>query len=140
MDTGSNLYSTTYRGGTYGKDGDGVGGTVFKIAAAVLAAAPAQLNFGNVVAPGTSKPKKVTLINKGTRPAQISNLTTAAPFAITDSANTCSGQTIAPKKNCSFEVEFAPTTVGKVTDGSIDVTYDGTSPAVVLQGNGIAPK
>jgi len=35
-------------------------------------------------------------------------------------------------------VDFAPTTVANVTGGSIDVTYNGMSPAVTLEGNGIA--
>lgn len=31
-----------------------------------------------------------------------------------------------------------PTTVGAVTDGSIDVTYNGSNPAVRLEGSGVA--
>jgi hypothetical protein len=54
------------------------------------------------------------------------------------SADACSGQTIAPKKKCAFEVEFAPATVANVTGGSIDVTYNGSSPAMSLNGTGIA--
>jgi hypothetical protein len=94
-----------------------------------------------MVAPATSKAKKVTLTNKGTVGvgAQISTITATAPFTIAGGANTCSGQTIAPKKTCSFFVEFVPTTVGKET-GSIAVTYNGTSPAVVLKGNGIGAR
>ena len=140
MDTHGNLFGTSQHGGAdpdllFGFKGFG---TVFEIEA-VVSAAPAELNFGNVAAPGTSKPKKVTLTNKDTFPARISTVTATAPFTIASSRNTCSGETIAPKKTCSFEVEFAPTTVGEAT-GSIDVTYNGTSPAVALTGNGIAGK
>jgi hypothetical protein len=143
MDTSGNLYGTAGTGGAYGEPGGY--GTVFEIStgsqpvSTVLAASPAQLNFGNVAAAKTSKPKKVTLSNKGTLAAMISNVTATAPFTIAGGANTCSGQTIAPKKTCSFYVEFAPTTVANVT-GSINVTYNGTSPAVVLKGNGIAAR
>ena len=132
MDTSGNLFGTTEHGGTHNTAG---GGTVFEISS-VLTGSPASLNFGEVAAPGTSKPKKVTLINKGSPAAHISNVSATAPFKIASAANTCSGQIIAPKKHCSFEVEFAPTSVGDVTDGSIDVTYNGASPAVALAGNG----
>lgn len=103
-----------------------------------LTASPAALNFRNVDATGVSKPKKVKLTNKGTASAQVTGVTVSAPFMIGGGSNTCSGMTIAPKKSCSFSIEFAPTTVGNVSGGSIDVTYNGTSPAVALQGAGIA--
>jgi hypothetical protein len=93
------------------------------------------LNFGKLDATSTSKPKKVTLTNKGTLPAQISTVTATAPFTIAGGADTCSGQSIALKGTCSFEVEFAPTSVANVT-GSIAVTYNGSSPAILLVGNG----
>ena len=133
-DPRGNYYGTTSRGG----DPDVGAGTVFEISS-VLTASPTKLNFGNVAAPGTSKPKKVKLTNKGTIPAHISTVTATAPFTIAGGANTCSGQIIAPKKTCTFAVEFAPTAVESAS-GSIDVTYNGTSPAVALTGNGIAPK
>jgi len=95
------------------------------------------LKFGNVAATGTSKPKKVTLTNQGTAAAQIANVTRIAPFMIASSGNTCTGRTIAPKKTCSFEVEFAPKTLGPAS-GSFYVIYNGTSPASALTGDGMA--
>ena len=134
VDTSSNLYGTTNLGGPMSN------GTVFEIVTrTVLTASPAKVNFGNIDTNGTSKPKKVTLTNKGTIGAVISNVTATAPFMIASSANTCSGKTLAANKTCSFEVEFAPTEVAAAT-GGIDVTYDGTSPTVALEGNGIAMK
>lgn len=50
----------------------------------------------------------------------------------------CSSQTIAPKGKCSFSLMFTPTTVAKGISGSVDVTYNGTTPAVTLKGNGTA--
>jgi hypothetical protein len=70
----------------------------------------------------------------------ISDVTATAPFKLGGGNNTCSGKTIAPNKTCSFDVEFAPTMVGEVTGGSIDVAYNGSSPVVALKGNGIALK
>jgi sugar lactone lactonase YvrE len=102
-----------------------------------LSAAPALLNFGNVDATGTSKPKKVTLRNNGGFAAQISTVTVSAPFTLAGGQNTCT-ESIAPKKTCSFEVEFAPAMVGSVTGGSVRVTYNGLSPVVTLGGDGVA--
>jgi len=101
-----------------------------------LSASPTTIKFGSVDATGTSKPKKVTLNNKGTNAAVIGSVTATPPFEIAG-ADTCAGQTIAAKKKCSFEVEFAPATPNAVTGGSIDVSYNGTSPAVSLSGIGV---
>ncbi len=79
----------------------------------------------------------MTLTNKGTARGAITTVTATAPFTIAGGPNTCTGSTIAPKKTCSFEVEFAPIT-SEPRRGSIDVTYNGTSPAVALRGTGIA--
>jgi len=139
LDGGGNLFGTAANGGAFAGKFFGEGGTVFEIPTrTVLTASMAQLNFGNLVAPGTSKPKKVTLTNQGTLPAQISRVTATAPFKIAAGANTCSGKAPAPKRTCSFEVEFAPTTVSNDDAGSVDVTYNGASPLVTLVGNGIA--
>ncbi len=100
-----------------------------------LTAAPSTVNFGKVDATATSKPKKVKLTNKGNAAAQISAITATSPFTIGGSGNSCAGQSIAPKKNCSFEVEFAPAVVETAVHGSIEVTYNGASPSVALEGN-----
>ncbi len=103
-----------------------------------LAAAPAAIKFGNVDATGTSKPEKVTLTNKGTTAAVIGSVTATPPFVVAGGENTCSGQSIEPKKKCSFEVEFAPATPGAVSNATIEVAYNGASPAMSLSGTGIA--
>lgn len=101
---------------------------------ASLTAAPSKVNFGKVDATAASKPKKVKLTNKGNAVAQISAITATSPFTIGGGGNTCAGQSIAPKKNCSFEVEFAPEVAGQASNGSIEVAYNGTSPSVALEG------
>jgi len=65
-------------------------------------------------------------------------VTATAPFAIASAADTCSGKSIAAKKKCELEVEFAPATPGIVSDHTVDVTYNGASPKVSLSGAGIA--
>jgi hypothetical protein len=104
----------------------------------LLVASHATVNFGKVDATGTSKAQKVTLTNKGTVSASISNITAAASFAIAATGNTCTGHSIAPKKNCSFGIEFTPATAEEVNNGSIAVSYNGTSPMITLTGDGVA--
>ncbi len=103
-----------------------------------LSAAPAKLSFGSVDATATSKPKKVTLTNKGAIAAVIGSVSATPPFAIASGGDTCSGKNIAAKKTCSFDVEFSPSTPGVVSDQTITVTYNGTSPTMSLSGTGIA--
>jgi hypothetical protein len=78
----------------------------------------------------------VKLTNTGTNPAQLSDVTVASPFTILSKADKCSGHSLAPKRACAFSVEFAPTTAGSVSDGSIYVPYNGPSPSLILSGNG----
>jgi uncharacterized repeat protein (TIGR03803 family) len=134
-DVHGNLYGSA-GGGTYG------GGVAFEVSTATtLTASPKSLNFGKVDVTTTSKPKRVTLANRGKFPALISGVAVVPPFAftITSAANTCSGETLAPKKTCSFEVEYTPTTVGEVDGAFAGVFYNGTSPLVALKGIAIAP-
>ena len=101
---------------------------------AMLSAAPATLNFGNLLANHTSAPKTVTLTNKGNLAAQIAGVTVPAPFKIAGGANTCAGETINPDGTCSFDVEYAPTIAGSASQASVEVTYNGTSPAITVDG------
>jgi hypothetical protein len=96
------------------------------------------LNFGNVNATGTSKPKKVTLVNRGTVSADLVSVSATAPFAVAPASDTCSSHTVVAKGRCSFDLVFMPTSVAPSTGGSVDVIYNGTSPAVTLKGNGTA--
>jgi len=108
------------------------------VTATTLTAAPKTIDFGSVDATATSKPKKVTLTNKGTTAALIETVTAPPPFAIAGGKDTCSRQIIAPATKCSFYVEFEPAIPGVVSDQTINVTYNGTSPKVSLSGTGIA--
>jgi uncharacterized repeat protein (TIGR03803 family) len=151
-DTG-NFFGTTTYGGT--PDTFFGNGTIFEITSGgpatptptpsstptptptQLSASPATLKFQNTFATGTSKPKKVTLTNKGTADAQIGSLARNAPFIIAGGPNSCANANIAPKGKCSFYVEFAPTSPASVSGKSIYVTYNGVSPALDLSGSGV---
>ena len=108
------------------------------VATTTLSAAPAELNFGKVDATGISHARKITLINRGKVAAAIANVLVNGPFSIANGSDTCTGQTIAPKKKCSFEMVFLPPTPTSAQSGSIDVVYNGARPTISMSGNGIA--
>jgi hypothetical protein len=61
----------------------------------------------------------------------------SVPFQVASSGNTCSGALLAPKKKCSFAMEFAPSMASVSSNGSIDVVYNGASPSINLVGDAI---
>ena len=87
---------------------------------------------------GTSKPKKVTLTNKNSPAAYLRRDRDRAVHDCRRPQHLL-GRDHRAEKSCSFEVEFAPTKVGDAS-GGIEVTYDGTSPSVNLEGNGVAAR
>jgi hypothetical protein len=92
------------------------------------------LGFGNQAVGTTSATRKVTLANTGTATLTITSITTAAPFAET---NTC-GSSVKAGKNCAISVTFSPTKTGVAT-GAITITDNATnSPQTVsLTGSGV---
>ncbi len=102
----------------------------------VVIASPATVNFGTIDATGTSNVKKVALINQGPAIATIESVAATPPFAIVGE-DTCTGQSIGLKRKCSFAVEFLPVIPNAVSGGSINVTYNGASPATSLNGIGV---
>jgi uncharacterized repeat protein (TIGR03803 family) len=112
-----NFYGTTNLGGAYG------GGTVFtlSVSPATVSVSPAKMNFDKVDTTGISKPKKLTLNNKGNEPTTIGQLSAPASFTIT--GDTCSNTTLASKEECTVAVAFAPVgTVGSVSE-TLDIPY-----------------
>jgi hypothetical protein len=83
-----------------------------------------QVPFGSVQQ-GASSDQTITIANQGTADLVISTIASAnsltAPFSI--SADTCSGQTIAPAGSCTLTVRFAPTGTGSFTD-NFDIPSD----------------
>lgn len=108
-----NFYGTTYYGGSNND------GSVFefsgstRIPTPTLKASPDRISFGKVDATGVSKARKVTVINASKSASavigtisMIGTNSPAAPFAIVAGSDHCSGQTLAPKKTCTFELSF----------------------------------
>ncbi len=100
-----------------------------------------QLAFGSVTQ-GSSSDQTVTVTNSGSANLVISTIaaanTVTAPFSIT--ADTCSGQTIAPAGTCTLTVRFAPAGTGSFTDSFDIPSNDPDTPTVTfsLSGTGTA--
>ncbi|MDA3935195.1 MAG: choice-of-anchor D domain-containing protein [Gammaproteobacteria bacterium] len=107
-----------------------------------LGLAPASLAFGNVTVGQTSPAQTVSLSNTGSADLIVGSLVlsgdNAADFAL--AADNCSGQTLAPAANCSFDVTLTPNATGMLA-AQVDVPSDATtSPDIVpLSGTGVQP-
>lgn len=75
---------------------------------AQLVVEPAALDFGKVKVGESSGPKRVTVRNTGSGPADIGTVTAAAPFA--PGAETCAK--LRRGKSCTVDATFAPTAEG----------------------------
>ncbi|HWG25892.1 choice-of-anchor D domain-containing protein [Actinospica sp.] len=102
---------------------------------ATLSASPSSLSFGNQNTGTTSAAQSVTISNTGTAAASISSISTAAPYAET---NTCGGS-LAAGATCTASVTFAPTATGSST-GSLSVASNASNSTltVALSGTGTA--
>ncbi len=102
---------------------------------AVVALAPASLNFSGLLVGTTSAAQPVTLTNPGNASLSISNIAISGDFAQT---NNCSG-TLAASATCTLNVTFTPTTTGTRT-GALTITDNasGSPHSVVLSGSGLS--
>ncbi len=107
---------------------------------------PASVTFANPVIAGLPSPvHNVTITNTTNSNLPISTVTlNGANFkSFIRSADTCSGQTLAPNATCTIHVEFAPTAAGNRT-AFLQVNDTGPiaphSHEVTLSGKGIFPK
>jgi len=102
---------------------------------ATLSASPSSLSFSGVNTGSTSAAQTVTISNTGSASASISGVSTAAPFAET---NTC-GSSLAAGASCTASVTFAPT-AGGASSGSLTVASNATDStlSVALSGTGVS--
>jgi len=98
-----------------------------------LAASPSSLTFGSQNIGSTSTAQTVTISNSGASSATLSGISTAAPFAET---NTC-GSSLAAGASCTASVTFSPTATGSAS-GSLTVASNasGSPLTVALSGTG----
>jgi subtilase family serine protease len=99
-----------------------------------MTAAPVSVNFGSIDMRSSSKPRKITVTNKGKNTAVIGTVTISTGFTITGDG--CSNQTVPVKKSCSVSIEFSPSTYGEMA-GSLMVPYNGGTAMSTLIGNAI---
>ncbi|MEO8224148.1 MAG: choice-of-anchor D domain-containing protein [Gammaproteobacteria bacterium] len=88
---------------------------------------------------GTFGYQVITLTNSGTASLTVGQVATlnplVAPFSV--SADTCSGQVLAPSATCTVQVRFEPTAVGNFTD-TLDIPSDDPdSPSITFSVSGI---
>jgi len=102
----------------------------------VLTLAPLSFNFHNVQATGSSKPHSFTVTNKGSAPAVIDSLNTAAAPASSFqvSLGTCASS-LDPKKSCKISVTFAPLLADGPETGTLTLSYNGGQVDAALVGN-----
>ena len=95
---------------------------------------PAQVNFGNVDASGSSKARKVSISNKGASDAVIGTVSASSAYLIVPGSDLCSNQTVLSKKSCTMMLQFSPTAPGPSSD-TLSVNYNGIPATVSLSGN-----
>jgi len=100
-------------------NGTPVAGPSASVSDTIAPANDNQIPFGDVTIGGTSPAETVTITNAGTEDLVIGTIAgnnpLAAPFIIGNDG--CSGQTVTPLNDCTFEVQFEPTVLGAATDG-----------------------
>ena len=98
--------------------------------------APATVGFGNIATGTTSAAKTITVKNNQTVPLGVSDISIAAPYALSTSCPA----SLAAGASCTFGVTFTPTANG-VTNGTLSfvLSNGNTTQSINLTGNGIAP-
>ena len=99
----------------------------------VLSASPTSLSFGSEAVGSATAAQTVTVSNTGTATATLSSVSTAAPFAET---NTC-GTSLAAGASCTASVTFKPTASGAAS-GTLSIASNapGSPLTVALSGTG----
>ena len=100
---------------------------------------PTSLSFTGVLV-GTLPSKTVTLSNTGASFVSISSIilsgTNANQFSIPAATDHCTGDTVAPSGNCTFQIVFSPTTGGeKTANVNLTAQYYGSPATLPLYGS-----
>jgi hypothetical protein len=111
-------------------------------AAFLVSLSASSLNFASQVAETSSTAQTETITNEGTTNLAISTAsiggTNAGDFA--NSADTCTGTSVAPNGSCAVSVTFTPATTGNRSASlNFATSASGSLPTVSLAGLGIGP-
>jgi len=105
--------------------------------APAAALTPQAVNFGNQTLNVASAPQTVTLINIGSSPLQITDITAGNDFAET---NNCGTTVPAGGGICTLSITFTPVTAGPTTDQvTISDNAAGSPHSITVTGSGITP-
>jgi len=101
-----------------------------------IAIVPQKVNFGNQTLSVRSAAQTVTIIDVGTQPLSITDITSSSSdFAETDN---CVGTVAAGGGTCTLNVTFTPSTVGSETDQiTITDNASGSPHTITLNGTGV---
>lgn len=107
--------------------------------AAVLAASPQTLSFGNQGVNSTSTPLAVTLSDAGSVPLTLSSFSASSGFAVAKGGTCAAGTVLQPGAACTVNGVFSPTSETAAT-GTLTVTDNaaGSPQTISLSGTGVA--
>ncbi len=114
---------------------------VVKASAAMedISVSPKALSFGNV-ARTKSATRKITITNKGKKNLSIDKVavggTHASDFAVPGATDTCTGQSIAPRRTCTVSVVFTPGDEGKRSAAIEISSSDPDAPSTIVSAAG----
>lgn len=100
-----------------------------------VALSPQAVNFGNQTLNVTSAAQTVTLINAGSSPLQVTDITASDGYAV---SNNCGTTVPAGSGSCTISITYTPTTAGPSTD-EVTITDNATgSPHhITVTGTGV---
>ncbi|HEY6293552.1 MAG TPA: SBBP repeat-containing protein [Terriglobia bacterium] len=100
-----------------------------------VALSPQNVNFGNQTLNVTSTAQSITLINAGSAPLQITDITASGDYA---ESNTCGTVVPAGSGTCTISITYTPVTAGPSTDQIIITdTAAGSPHTITVTGNGV---
>jgi hypothetical protein len=103
---------------------------------AAVAFTPQSVNFGNQTLNVVSNPQRVTLINPGSSPLNITSISTSGDFAET---NNCGATVPAGSATCIINITYAPTVIGPSTEQvAITDNAAGSPHVITVTGNGVS--
>jgi hypothetical protein len=114
--------------------------TVVAAKPASISVSPANGTLASTLIGQVSPPTTFTVSNDGDTPSgPVSTQFGAAPFSNVPAADACTGETLAPRASCTFQVVFTPTQRGPAQSQVSIGAQPGGTVNVPISGSGLAP-